>query len=474
MILRSKVMVSAILAAAVVIACSNSDSDPAPAAAGANAGGAGGRAGSETSGAGHAPRGGSGAGSGPSNDAGMAGEEPERAGAGGLAAQAGKGGSSAGSSGSGNGGSAGTAEAAGADNEAGSGGDGGAAEAPKEVAYVGTILSGLFACSVDPVSGAPAKLGAAVAANSFVAALAVDSAQRFVYVAQEQKHIDVYRIAADGSLPAQPSSTIVTPDSLNTITLDPLGRFAYAGSVAANAIYGYKIDADTGALSSIGEPIPAGDATHGGANYVAADPSGHYLYVSHAFGPGITGFEINATSGALGVINGSPFGAAGIPGDHDVFGGAIAIKPGGGFLYSVGGSLNAFAIDENGKLSLVPGSPFSLDVQSDPDASNLTIDPQGAYLYTTHFLGNNQISGFKIDPSSGALAAVPGSPVTGNAPYSAAVDPSGRFLYIGVDGPDGLDVYSIQRSNGSLKRVDGSLFTIGGLEPAIAFTTLAR
>jgi hypothetical protein len=38
---------------------------------------------------------------------------------------------------------------------------------------------------------------------------------------------------------------------------------------------------------------------------------------------------------------------------------------------------------------LVDGSPFTLDVQSDSDASNVALDPQGAYLYTTHCLGNN-------------------------------------------------------------------------------------
>ena len=406
-------------------------------------------------------------------DAGTGGEAPEQAGSGGTdGAHAGNGGSAGAVAGSG--GSAGGSEAgeAGNSGDAGSLGEGGAPDTSAEVAYVGTTSSGLFAATVDPVTGAPNKLGNTVANNSFVAAIAVDSTQHFLYVAQEQKRIDVYRIAADGSLPAQPSSTIATPNTLNSLTLDPQGRFAYVGSVAGGVIYGFAIAPDSGELSSLGAPVEVGDQTHGGANYVAADPTGRFLYVSNAFGGGITGYKINATSGALDVIAGSPFGATGIPGDHNVFGGAIAIKPSGDFLYSAGIALNAFKIGDDGKLSLVDGSPFTLDIQSDPDASNIAIDPQGTYLYTTHFLGNNHIHGFKIDPGNGSLAPVPSSPVTGTAPYSVAVDPSGRFLYVGVDNSDGLDAYAIQRSNGSLQRVEGSLFTIGGLEPAIAFAKL--
>ncbi|MET0794281.1 MAG: beta-propeller fold lactonase family protein [Polyangiaceae bacterium] len=474
MILRSKVLVSVLAAAAAVAACQSSDGEPVTGGAGAPAAGAG----AGTAGAGHAAGSKGDAGAAPVGDAGAGGEPSGHAGSGGHAAHAGDGNSGGATAGADNGGNAGGSEAgsggeAGTEN-GGSSGEGGTPDGPSVVAYVGTILGGVFACSVDPVSGAPTKLGDAIAKNSFVAALAVDSQQHFLYVAQEQKHLDVYRIAADGSLPAQPDSTIATPDTLNTLTLDPLGRFAYAGSVAGRAIYGYTIDADSGALSSMGEPIVVGNETQGGANYLVADPTGHFLYVSNAFGGGITGFTIAPTTGALTVIPGSPFGAVGLPGGHNVFGGAIAIKPSGDFLYSVGGALNAFAIAADGKLDLVAGSPFTLDVQSDPDASNLAIDPQGAYLYTTHFLGNNHIHGFKIDPGNGSLAAVPSSPITGTAPYSVAVDPSGRFLYVGVDDANGLDAYTIQRSTGAPTRVDGSLFAIGGLEPAIAFAKLGQ
>ncbi len=447
MLLGCRVVLPILVAAAALAACESSDDEPVTNAAGAPAMGDGGRAGS----------GGASAGNGSHAGESAAGA-PGAGGSGGVSA-----GGSAGEGG------AGGADDAGSAGVAGEGQGGSGPVPPIEVAYVGTFLGGLSAAAVDPGSGAPQQLGETVAKNGFVVSIAVHSSQRFLYVARLQQRLDVYRLGADGALPAQPASSMITPATLNTLTLDPQGRFAYA---AGGSIFGYSIDPDSGALASIGDPIVVGDEVQGGVTYLAADPTGRYVYVSNALGGGITGFEIDRTSGKLNVIPGSPFGATGVPGGHNVFGGAIAITPNGEFLYSAGFALNAFKIAAQGKLELVEGSPFTLDIQSDLDATNLAIDPKGKYLYATHFLGNNHILGFEIDPAKGSLSPLPGSPLTGIAPYSASVSPSGRFLYVGVDDAHGLDAYSIRPLDGSLKRIEGSPFAIGGLEPMIAFATL--
>jgi 6-phosphogluconolactonase len=98
------------------------------------------------------------------------------------------------------------------------------------------------------------------------------------------------------------------------------------------------------------------------------------------------------------------------------------------------------------------------------------IDPQGKYLYATHFLGSNHISGFAIDDASGKLEPVPGSPVTGLAPYSIAVDPSGHYVFVGDDAPQ-TSVYSLSRVDGALKKLPDSPFDFGGLEPKLVFAT---
>ncbi len=258
-----------------------------------------------------------------------------------------------------------------------------------------------------------------------------------------------------------------------TLALDAKGRFAYAGTQPGKAIYTFKIAPATGVLSAVGEPMPVGDAPdHSAPAFIAADPSGRFVYVTLAGELGIRGYRVDQDSGALTELDDSPFAKTDLPVGDLVFGGAMVFKPSGDFLYTVGGGLNVFSInDASGALTLVDGSPFTLDVQSDPNAPNIAIDPQGRYLYATRFLLNNHISGFAIDDASGKLEPVPGSPFTGASPYSIAVDPSGHFVFVGDDAPQ-ISVYSLSRANGALTKLPDSPFMFGGLEPKLVFATL--
>lgn len=365
-------------------------------------------------------------------------------------------------------GSSGGSDSAGSGNEGGTIDSG--ATATREFGYIASRFNGVLACSVDVASGKLSLVGSPSNPTGTAISIAVHPSQKFVYVADENKHVDTYRIAADGTLPVQPDSSAATPDTLINIALDPKGRFAYALSNQASAIYIFAIDSDTGALNPMGDPIIVGTADNpSGGAYIAADPTGHFVYVTAL---GIRGYAIDQTTGGLVELAGSPFAVNGLPDGDIIFGGAVAFEPTGKFLYDVSlGLLNAFSIDAAGTLTLVPGSPFSHDVQSDPNAPNIAVEPLGEYIYATHFPLNDHISGFRIDPGTGGLTEVPGSPLVGIAPYSIAVEPSGNFVYTGIDGPQ-VGGYSITRSNGTLTELDTSPFPFGGLEAKIVFATI--
>ena len=74
-------------------------------------------------------------------------------------------------------------------------------------------------------------------------------------------------------------------------------------------VSGYTINATTGALTPIpGSPFPAGVFP----TSVAADPTGKFAYVANVengFHGDISAYTINATTGALTSIPGSPFAA---------------------------------------------------------------------------------------------------------------------------------------------------------------------
>jgi len=359
--------------------------------------------------------------------------------------------------------------ASGAAGSADSGGDSGGPGDPsitlQRFAYVATFLNGLSLVSIDPATGKLSPLSATpVNPGGQLYAVSVDPAQRFVYTADRTaKKINTYAIAADGTLPAQPNSTLAIDGSPTSLTLDVQGRFAYVASADEDkAVSTFKIDSTSGALTAVGEPVSLVDS---GPAYVAADPSGHFVYVSQNSVFGIRGYRVDQTTGALSELPSSPFALA------QVFAGAIAFDPAGRFLFSAGNGLNAYAIDAaSGALTRVEGSPFSTQVSSDPSATNLVVEPRGKYLYATSFLNPPRVFGFVIDSQSGKLTAVPGEPIKGGSPYSLGVEPSARFVLACHD--DGTTaVFSLRRADGTLHEIEGSPFSIGGLQPEIAFAT---
>ena len=140
--------------------------------------------------------------------------------------------------------------------------------------------------------------------------------------------------------------------------MDPTGKFAYVVNDGASTVAGYTINPTTGALKPIdGSPFAAG-AT---ATSVAADPSGEFAYV--LIFSGVSGYTINATTGALTLVPGSPFA-----GGYGYYAQSVAVDPSGKFTYAVymwdnrafsAGDVHGDTIDATtGALTPIPGSPF--------------------------------------------------------------------------------------------------------------------
>lgn len=413
-------MILALFAVWQLAACDDTDQPPADDGGTAVDGGRGGapaptggapRGGSNASDGSHAGSAGNLGGSdGQAGAAAGAGNERSAAGAGGVTGASGAAGEGGAAESSGTGAGA-AASASGAAAEGGAAGASGAISG-HELVYVSRILGGILACSLDG-DGIPTLLpGGPIRPTGHATSLAVHPTQKFVYVADEDKHVYVFPIGADGSLPTEPSSSVATSSYPLSLAIEPRGRFAYVASDQGTAIDAFAIDSDTGALTAVGEPLLVGDGPdHSQPAFIATEPGGHFVYVSQRTQQGIRGYAIEPTSGALSEIEGSPFAASGLPPGDNLWGGAIVFKASGDFAFTSGGALNAFSLDPtSGKLTLVEGSPFTLDVQSDPNAPNLAIDPQGKYIYATRFLLNNHVSGFAIDPTNGKLDAVPARP----------------------------------------------------------------
>ena len=79
------------------------------------------------------------------------------------------------------------------------------------------------------------------------------------------------------------------------------------------------------------------------------------------------------------------------------------------------------------------------------------IEPTGHFLYTANS-GDNNVSGFSIDQTSGALTALSSGPIAaGHHPISVTVDYSGKFLYVVSDVDKQVTTYTIDSTTGALQ-----------------------
>ena len=237
-------------------------------------------------------------------------------------------------------------------------------------------------------------------------------------------------------------------------------EFAYVVNVYSNNVSAYAVDASNGALTQVqGSPFAAGYGPYG----VAIDPSGKFAYVANNgtvsghYRGNVSAFAINPRSGALTPVQGSPFAAGSNPL-------GVAISPNGKFAYVVNynsANVSVFAINEStGTLKQVKGSPFT--TRHFPTAE--AIDPTGKFAYVTHedsepYYHRGHIVGYAISKHNGALRTIQKTgKVAGWVPVSAAIDPSGKFIYVVNYTSGTISAYAIAASTGALSEVQGSLF----------------
>lgn len=125
------------------------------------------------------------------------------------------------------------------------------------------------------------------------------------------------------------------------------------------------------------------------------------------------------------------------------------------------GIVSAFKVNPTtGALSVVPGSPF----QAGTAASTVAVDPAGRFVYVSSAVGGpeNNLWVFSVDQTSGLLTPLSGAPFSGGG-SPIAIDPTGRFLY--AQGQGGLCVYSIDPVSGVPTAISGSPFSVTTASP---------
>ncbi len=173
--------------------------------------------------------------------------------------------------------------------------------------YVTNFLDGtVVSAYIDPISGTLAAVaGSPFGTGKGPAALAVDPTSSYLYVANSVAgSVSSYAVnETAGALAPTTGSPLATGASPAALAVDPTGRYLYAANTpAANQIGVYYLTPTNGALGA------ASTATAGAApTGLAIDPAGTYLYVADSGASAVSMYSIDAASGALTQVKGSPF-----------------------------------------------------------------------------------------------------------------------------------------------------------------------
>ncbi len=300
----------------------------------------------------------------------------------------------------------------------------------------------------------------------------VDPSGRFAYVANEGSNsVSAFTInPSTGELTPTSDSPVATEDNPVSVTTDPSGKFLYVANTGSDNVSAYTIDGGTGALTAVsGSPFTAGELP----NSVVVSPLGKFLYVidnENSTLNSISAFTIDPTSGALNGVTGSPFAFPSTDGGRPT---AAALSPAGNFLYVTSNNdsdVAAYSIDaSSGALTLVPGSPYFVT----DDCSSVTVAPSGNFLYLGG--GATSFSVFEINTATGALTQLTMSPFASTSVNWLTLNPQGNILY--VTGPNEVWSYTIDSATGvptlssiNRTRQESTSLAIGGGTTGVTYT----
>ncbi len=315
---------------------------------------------------------------------------------------------------------------------------------------------------IDATTGALTSIpGSPFATRDSPSSLVVDPSARFAYIAVQNFILGYTINDTTGALTELPGSPFVNTDGATSVAVEPSGRFAYV--LDLGFLSTYAIDATTGTLAQ----IPNSSVPAASGEPVVVDPSGRFLYVPDRGANTVLHFLIDTTTGIASTA--SPVRTRDMPVGMALSRGTAPVTITPRFAYVVNqfsNDVSGFTIDPTtGVLTPITGSPFPVGGE---DPEEMAVDSSGQFAYVANFTSDT-VSGFAIDPTTGVLAPIAGSPFpVGVAPSSVAVDPSGRFAYVANRGSDNISGFTINTITGTLIPIAGSPFPVGARPESVA------
>ncbi|MGC9158045.1 MAG: lactonase family protein [Terracidiphilus sp.] len=266
-------------------------------------------------------------------------------------------------------------------------------------------------------------------------ALAVNTAGTYLYVVSGTTSATLSEYALSSgtiSAPASPvvsvplaiSSDVIVPAGItvlaNTSTVSGNGIYVAVADQSSNLgyVFGFTVGSSGALTATASSPYQAGVQPSG----IASDPTDRFVYVTDFANNDMIGYTILDGS-TLSFMTGGPFATGNQPS-------AIVVDPRGEYIYvtnSLDSTVSNYAITLANGIPTAVVNTNSANIATDSDPVALAIDPAlGRFIYTANHLGNS-VSGFLLNPNSGAISPTQATPYpAGYRPSAVAVIPHGN------------------------------------------------
>jgi 6-phosphogluconolactonase len=217
--------------------------------------------------------------------------------------------------------------------------------------------------------------------------------------------------------------TVLADSSAVYVTAYDQSAYNPGGSTSSDAnpgwVFGYAVGSG-GALTPVARsPYQAGVKP----SALATDPVNRFIFVTDYASNDLIGYTVQAGD-SLDFMPNGPFKTGNEPT-------ALTIDPRGIYIYlsnSLDSSVSAYAIQlQTGTPTTIVNSTASAGNSTDTQPVSIIVDPAvGRYVYTANYVGNS-LSGFGLNPETGALSMLQATPYpTGVNPTALAAVPHGN------------------------------------------------
>ncbi len=296
--------------------------------------------------------------------------------------------------------------------------------------------------TLTPLTGFPVATGFNGGGSTNLEMIAVDNLNKRLYaVNRGSSNISAYSIdQATGALTALPFSPIAGIANERVVKIHPTGSPLIVGG---DAVASFVIT-PTSATPAAGSPYAVGTGVSPGGSTLSRD--GNYFYTGGNVGNFFAGFSIDAASGVLTALAGSPFntgGATPYPTATDA----------SGRLFVIPSRLASTRVytTSNGIPTVVTGSPFANGLTG--ITAEGEVHPNGNFIYiadrTNSRIGVFQINGSGADTT---LTQITGSPYTTGGTLSSTMvfNAAGSFLFTSNANSRNLTTFTVNPATGAL------------------------